>query len=319
MILLVGTANEYLIQKAREYSDNPILVTEENWTEEIAVGYTGIEEFSEVTILLQLLHRAKEIYYFPKDNENHSTKSYRTNLEFILLLTNQTIPVFNLPTRLLGNDVVLQKSAKFSKLVDTRKSDANQLWTAGCSYTYGMGVDTKENYPTLLSNMLDLPVSNLAEIGSSIPWAADQILRSDIRKDDIVIWGLTGKERINWWIDDRCSNILICIYDIYKGLEKRFPKRLLLDSDNSLYQALTHIHQVINFCQKVEAKVLIVGLLTSEEDFLYLHNLPEYYHYYNKNSFEMLDYGSDNVHPGPLQHQDYAQVIYEQLQLRNWI
>ena len=52
MILLIGTADEYLVQKAKEYSDNPILVTEDNWTEAIDVGYTGIEEFNNKRVVL---------------------------------------------------------------------------------------------------------------------------------------------------------------------------------------------------------------------------------------------------------------------------
>jgi hypothetical protein len=324
MILLIGTADEYLVQKAKEYSDNPILVTEDNWTEAIDVGYTGIEEFNNKLLLLKLLDRADEIIYFPKDVKdqfdlNQPTATSRGWLEYLLLLINQTNPVINLTANLLGTSEVLENSTKFLNLTDIRKSNGIQLWTAGCSYTCGAGVNLTESYPALLSDRLNIPLSNLSKKGTSISWAADQIIRSDIRKGDIVIWGLTNKERANWWIDNQHCNVIIQAYKIYKNLDKHFPKRLLLDSDNSLYQSLTHIHQVINFCHKIKAKLLIVGLLTVEEDLLYLGNLTEYYHYYNKNSAEMLDYGSDNEHPGPLQHQDYANKIIEQLQLRNWI
>jgi len=324
MILLVGTADEYLVQKAKEYSDNPILVTEENWTEEIDVGYTGIEEFNNKLLLLKLLNRADKIIYFPKGtnekiNLDQPTSTSRGWLEYFLLLISQTKTVSNLDSQLLETSAILQNSNEFLKLTNIRKSKDPQLWTAGCSYTSGMGTNPLNSYPVLLSSILDIPLSNLAYPGSSIPWAADQILRSDIRKDDIVVWGLTSKERINWWLDEQYSNITISTYDVYKNLDKQFPKKLLLDTDNCIYQSLTHIYQVINFCQKIQAKLLIVGLLSTTEDFFYLHNIPEYYHYYCKNSFKMLDYGSDNIHPGPLQHQDYARAIYEQLQLRKWI
>jgi hypothetical protein len=322
MILLVGTADEYLVQKAKEYSANPILVTEENWTEEIDVGYTGIEEFNNKFLLLKLLDRADEIFYFPKENNDSfelSTATSRGYLEYLLLLVKQNGRTIKLSTQLLGNDIILQNTDRILNLTAHRAVNNTQLWTAGCSYTYGVGVKSTENYPVLLSNMLEIPLTNLAKSGSSIPWSADQILRSDIKKGDTIIWGLTAKDRINWGITDLHNNINIFSYSVCKDLETRFPKRLLLDTDNSLYQFLTHIHQVINFCQKIKAKLLIVGLLVAAEDLLYLHDLPEYYQYFNKDNFKHIDFGTDKLHPGPLQHQDYARAIYEQLQLRKWI
>ena len=322
MILLVGSVKEYLVQKAKEYSDTPICITEINWSDNVDVAYTGIEEFNDKLLFLKLLDRADKIIYFPEGNSDpwdlqlNNKKSW---LEFLLLLINQTNRVCNLQSQLSSNNLILENSIKFLKLVDVRKSKDPQLWTAGCSYTFGSGVDPLSSYPILLSNLLGMSLSNLAYPGSSIPWATDQILRSDIRKDDIVVWGLTSKERINWWLDDQHSNITNTSYDVYKNLEKQVSKKFLLSADNFTYQSLTHIHQVVNFCQKIQAKLLIVGLLSTVEDFLYLNNIPEYYHYYCKNSFEVLDYGSDNIHPGPLQHQDYADAIYQQLQFRNWI
>lgn len=324
MILLVGTADEYLIQKAKEYSDNPVLVTESNWTEQIDVGYTGLEEFNDKLLLLKLLNRADYILYFPKDNENvinleDTIKASREYLEYLLLLVKQNNQKINLSTQLIGNDIILQNTDKILNLTACRASSNIQLWTAGCSYTYGMGVNPTESYPVLLSNMLKIPLSNLSQNGSSIPWAADQILRSDIRKGDIVIWGLTAKDRINWGIADLHNSINISSYSLYKNLNTRVPKKLLLDPDNSLYQFLTHIHQVNNFCNKIGAKLLLVGLLTAPDDVLYLHSIPNFYYYYNDITFNLLDFGTDNLHPGPLQHQDYARAIYEQLQLRKWI
>lgn len=70
-------------------------------------------------------------------------------------------------------------------LVDTRKTDSNQIWVAGCSISHGMGVNHNERYGELIATKLNLPCSFLTRPGSAIDWATDQILRSDIREGDL--------------------------------------------------------------------------------------------------------------------------------------
>lgn len=327
MILLVGTASSYLSQKAAEYSASSVLVTEENWKSAILnynVGYTGIEEFTDNLVFLDLLHCVESIIYFPSDDNKPFNLHYPTNTirgwtEHLLLLASQTTPVSNLTSNLLGNETVAKNNNLFLKLADTRKINSSQLWAVGCSYTYGTGVSISERYPTLISKQLNMPVSHLSLPGTSIEWAADQILRSDIRKGDIVIWGLTAKERKTLIWQGDMLNITIKDYDSRKQLEQVLPKKVLIDEENCQYQSLTHIHQVINYCEKIQANLLLVGLLTSLSDILYLHSLPNFYQCYNRETFFNLDNGDDNLHPGPLQHQQYAREIIKQLQLRNWI
>ena len=64
------------------------------------------------------------------------------------------------------------------------------LWTAGCSVTHGMGVSESERWGNILSEYLDMPEISLSMNGASIKWTADQILRSDIKRGDVVVWDL---------------------------------------------------------------------------------------------------------------------------------
>ena len=77
------------------------------------------------------------------------------------------------------------------------------------------------------------------------------------------------------------------------------------------------IYQVINFCQKIGAKLLLAGLLVDPKLAVYLVNLPEYIHlnnYYGVNKEDIfLDVGSDYSHPGPITHQWYADAILTKL------
>ena len=72
------------------------------------------------------------------------------------------------------------------------------LWVAGCSFSSAVGVESDERWGHYVSNHFNLPEVNIAQGGASITFAADQILRSDIRPSDRVIWGLTGVARVDF-------------------------------------------------------------------------------------------------------------------------
>ena len=331
MILLVGTADEYLVNIAKSYSPDAVLITEDNWNDLVGclptVGYTGIEEFTNTLLLMNILLIADEILYYPdntltKFDLTFPTKCPRGLLENILLTVNQHVPVTNLKNQLLGTAKVNSDSATFLELADHRVTRDPQLWGAGCSYTYALGVEPHERYINLVGLKINREVSCLSTIhGGSISWTADQILRSDVNKNDIVVWGLTFNERFSWYYQGKVYKLDQNSYKYteYGWLEDIIPKKMIGNKENALYQSLIHIHQVINFCDKIGARLLLVGLLTSASDLLYLHNLPNFYQYYNTTNIDYVDLGTDNAHPGPLQHQLYATAIIEQLQKRNWI
>ena len=79
----------------------------------------------------------------------------------------------------------------------TKESNKPSLWVAGCSWSSAMGVETDERCGHLVAKELDLEEINLAIGGGSIWDASDQILRADIQKGDIVVWGLTSLGRVD--------------------------------------------------------------------------------------------------------------------------
>jgi len=160
-----------------------------------------------------------------------------------------------------------------TKLVDRRNTDEVQLWAVGCSFTYGMGVSVNERYPNILSERLQLPLALLANPATSITWAANQILCSDIRKDDIVVWGLTSWNRFAHY--DKTKNTVENIHVGYYGWFPAFNKTVsldYLDSPTLLYNSINAINQVANFCKKIGAKLLIANLLCSQDLAEYLKN-----------------------------------------------
>jgi hypothetical protein len=165
-------------------------------------------------------------------------------------------------------------------------------------------------------------VSTLARPGKSISWAADQILRSNIKANDIVVWGLTGERRFSYWQENQIHTYTI------NHRQQPFQHFILSPSqldkfiadDNMIYQAVTQIGQVVNFCQKTQSKLLILGLLESPEIDMALGNTTEFVKYINLESpSTLVDLGTDNEHPGPQQHQLYADFCHSALQKLNYI
>ena len=206
---------------------------------------------------------------------------------------------------------------KLLSLSDRRASNLKQLWIVGCSFAYGSYIAKKERFGQLLSEKLQLPVSFLTVPGSSIQWAADQILRSDIRKNDIVVWALTGSARLpfidNTW---KLNHLTATNFQNFENRSVYFKEQLLV-SNHMIYDSLVHIEQVINFSHKVNFE-LVLCLMPCN---LPAHNLiMENYISSLQNGLIMydphdllrfIDYAGDGVHPGPKQHQIYFNLILE--------
>lgn len=322
MKLLVSSSTEHLLEKSKEFSSDAILVNEKNYLTTVVldgVGYTSTIEFKNKDKFLQALELSSEVIYILDPNiktlnSNNPSLLDKEFTELLLYRINQTKKIIGIDT-IITPDVILDNIKKISQLADKRSGNRSTLWAVGCSYTFGVGVDDHQRWGHILGTLINFPVSFLAARGASISWAADQILRSDIKKDDIIVWGITTLNRFPY-------------YDSERGVTHNNTRQhnlnvvlLMINDDYMYYQSITHILQVINFCNKIGCKLLLVGLLSSERDLLYYKNFPNYYHRHNPNSSKnnLIDLGTDNSHPGPKQHQAYADAIYNQLKIRGWV
>jgi lysophospholipase L1-like esterase len=202
----------------------------------------------------------------------------------------------------------------FNFLEKTRNNNNPVLWTAGCSVTYGTGVDYSNRWGSLLADYLKLPEVTVSRAGSSILMAADQLLRSDIQQGDIVVWGLTNVPRVavskNWNFDPAPIKI-------YSTLEKENQYWTLdyFESETQVLSTLRAILQVVNFCQKIKAKLYLANILDIAwlgvvfNDFDNFIDLTQRLKI-NGNTINFIDLGTDNMHPGPKQHQQYAEALY---------
>jgi hypothetical protein len=210
---------------------------------------------------------------------------------------------------------------KFDYLANVRSSDTIVLWTAGCSITAGSAIAHSERWATLLSSWLALPEITLSRGGTSILWSADQILRSDIRAGDIVVWGLTNIPRIETAYKWDFNSITVGNYP-YLTKEHRYWSLDYFDSESQTLLALRNILQVINFCQKIKATLYLANFLDTAWLGTMLKDLKNFIDLtqgsvINGNTVGFIDLGSDNQHPGPKQHQQYAEKIYNFIKENN--
>ena len=205
----------------------------------------------------------------------------------------------------------------------------SRLWIIGCSVTHGIGVAANQRWGQLVSDQLNLPVIFLTAEGSSIEWAANQILQADIKTDDVVLWGLTSPNRFMYYNDlGQVQHILSVYYGNNPEFEKIISNRRLVD-DNVAYKAINYVKQVQNFLNKIgcqysigyllpgidDHKKIVLDELANSRNFFVAERLDKSFNadktkFLNQtipNTTDMfIDVGTDGFHPGVLQHQYYA-------------
>lgn len=304
MILFVGDTGEYLAESAKALDPTAFLIDSSNVESVLdgslmcKVAYTSVGDLPKMSqqrnVYLDLLLAAQEIRYVPPDDwgitDDFQPVSIQTNTEYPLMLVN------NLHHNVQGLDLPHWRQNIYVELADERANHDPHLWIAGCSIANGFGVEPQKRFGHLVSQRLNLPVTWLTRNGTGIPWAADQILRSDLRPGDVVIWGLTSEFRYSLWSNGLGHHTL-----------GDAPRRLAIDGgfEHMLYRAVTGVHSVINFCEKARVKLVILPVMSGPDLGVLFHDCPHWYLPPLHPGF--LDLGDDGRHPGPQQHREWAE------------
>jgi hypothetical protein len=317
--LVIGDVSAYLQDIACSRDPCAYLITADSMPQTLTgTAYASLGDMASIKDFFALLCSADCIIYAPPDKwSDNRTVLDRYSMAWITayyvnLASNiNCIPVENLP--------VLPSMALES--LPNRVSDRSQLWVVGCSTTYGSGVEIGQRYYDIIKDTLNIDCVLLAAPGSSIGWARDQILRADIKKNDIVVWGITSVNRFYWFNNNKINHVGLSYYQEHPTFNQQISFDTL-DHPHRLYDALNAINQVINFCRKVESRLLLVGIhanielsfeLTKKANFLMINGSSGL-----DFDSDYLDYGTDNVHPGVLTHKFYAEKIIDKINKLRW-
>lgn len=304
--IYVGDITDDLQIFANSNDSDATLITDVNY-KTITDGsyYVSLGDLKTIRDFLVVLSCADILIYSPPNKWSDDKNGF----SYMQYWTELYLNFFKSRKQVIGlTDTNIEK---FLLLADERKSVDPQLWVVGCSISHGEGVTSDERYGEILSKELRLPTSFLTFPGSSIEWAADQILRSDIKCGDTIVWGLTSIDRFSYF-DTKLRHINSGYSKKHKDFDKNF-EMLRMEGDDLLYRSLICIHQVLNYCHGVGARLYFAGILITLEISKYFVNLPNYIQFYGYPSVDynnlFIDIGSDNIHPGPMTHQWYAKDI----------
>jgi hypothetical protein len=320
VIIYLGDVTGYLAELACLEHPDAKLITEDNHKDLLpGAYYTSIGDLGSLNTLGTILQQADQIVYAPPSEQwsdsCRGVSEMQSWTESYLKFFSFRVPVRNFAISEPKNKTKMLALADSRKIVDT------QLWVAGCSISHGIGVETDQRYGQLVADQLKLPVSFLTNGGTSIIWSADQILRSDIKTNDLVVWGLTSYPRVPWFNNDVLTHVVPTSYEKDPGLHKKFSFDYF-DSEDIQYRSVTAIMQVINFCEKIGARLLLVSLMDSAEVLTYIKdfsNLIVLNNIWGSGINELyLDLGTDSVHPGVLTHKFYSDQIIEKISQLDW-
>ena len=226
---------------------------------------------------------------------------------------------FELYGRLL-NELIKQKHKvsqqtlwRQLELPTTTRPAGPLLWTSGCSVTFGSAIPSTSRFGYLVAKELERQEVCLAQPGASIFYSADQILRADLEPGDIVVWGLTNVPRVeiaNQW---KLHPITVTRYTKIDSRLQYWNADWFGSSTQTL-MALHYIDQVQNFCKKLGVELYIANVLDAEWMSIYAAKYANYIDLacqlkIKNNVFSFRDYGTDNQHPGPKQHRQWADEI----------
>jgi hypothetical protein len=301
--LFVGSEDSYLAAEALSYNTQAKLLLEEDIQDFLRQGtgcvYTSLADIGNLDNLLSLCLAAEKIFYRPSSQWAKTDNKQKYWTEHILWYVSQFKPIDGLK---IDFDHVFWDNLIGS---DCNNVQEQILWTAGCSITAGVGINLDQTWTKHVADHFGLTAKNLAESGSSILWQAHKICQSPIKANDLVFWGLTGHHRLLYVNNDHdMTHVTTKYVQNNPSVLKTISLDFLL-SESLIYLNIMAIRSVYSFCRKLGAKLVVLGLFTDWDSIFRYYNVPVFRQYavWPK---DFVDRGTDNEHPGPIQHRLYA-------------
>lgn len=317
--LYVGDTTQDLADFACQHDPMAYAITGSNVDDEHSgTAYVSLGDLPDLSRFYHLLRRATTIVYH--DRAHWSDGKTRTDMHGMAWLSENYIHI----VRGLHNvqvEGLPDLPATGVGFTPERTTEDPRLWVGGCSTTFGVGVGKNERYANVLGDHLDMPLTVLARPGASISWACDQLCRSNIQPRDLVVLGITILPRFAWFHRGELSMIQLSYYRLNPEFEKVIPFSQL-DSDQRLYESMAAIGRLENFCQKVSANLIMIGIHANINLSAQLANRNNFIFFHGRNGLdfdsEFLDLGDDQCHPGPKTHKSYAHAIINKLNDLGW-
>lgn len=315
--VIVGDIHRDLSQFARERdpkAESLLLTRNSGQLARPGTYFISLYDINKYRSFVDYLEQADLIIYHPpqqwSDTNSKQQSLMKKYTECALEYLYDKIKIDNFEPKHQTHSVIAQLS-------DCRKTENPQLWVCGDSIHIGSCVSAQQRYGQLVADHYGLQVSYLARAGVSLLWTADQILRSDIRAGDTVILGVGPLARLTWFHNDLLVHVNPATYTTNPKFDKVCPLHLLDSATVNFYHPIMATQQVMNFCEKIGAFLIIVGTAPTLVE--YFNQLPNYinlshYRFGFMENNRWLDFGTDGKHPGPNTHRFLADNIIAKIQ-----
>jgi hypothetical protein len=322
LTLFVGDNDQSIATAALQMDSNAFLINQNNCHNYLqGTGYTSLADLSDENNFAKVLQAADIIIYSPPPNDVWSdnnkikfkSKSLKELTEYHLNFFS-----FDKSKKMLNFTSVYSPTLNFE--INKRLTENKNAWLIGGSITSGVGVAEDEKYSSILSRKLGMPLVDLSMPRTSILWCVDQLLRSQVQKDDLILLELPPCCRFPYY--KYTGEVFHASLSAIEGqmVDHRIISTGFLSDPHLIVLSLVSILQLINFCNKIGAKLIILGICCDLELCQELKDFPEYLHlqnYWGYNKYLDFDNQKNDHqggHPGPKSHQYYAEKILQFIQ-----
>lgn len=188
------------------------------------------------------------------------------------------------------------------------KSDykTSTLWVYGCSHSHGTGLNhNSKPYGIHLAEGLNLPLKLITKPGSSTHWSLRQLINSNLKKTDIVVWQITNPYRLSYFNGKQVTEVVLSYCN----------NRTLIETykdEQCFFLQMSYVNIGVQYLRSIGVKFIVVSV--DSRDMKFNHAYSKYPEFYCATNFA-VDRGSDNLHFGPLSHKNLANVLLSRIQL----
>ncbi len=191
-----------------------------------------------------------------------------------------------------------------------------RLIAFGCSYTYGSRLlDCPRNsktpsalsWPTLLGKKLEYSVVNKGIPGAGNLQILYEILNFDFKHDDVVIVLWSSFSRGTVFNNNTIVQYGIWLPNYSSWLGPQTNHHLSTVSWIYMHHAETHLNNLHlkNYSYIIEQS----DMINNKPSFIKLKNLKDVKEVFKN----MPDVCDDNLHPGPITHDKFSSIVYEDI------
>lgn len=196
----------------------------------------------------------------------------------------------------------------FADPMFNKRPNESTLWVFGCSHSHGVGLlPDEKKFGEIVAESLNLPLMLISKPGSSLDWSTRKLVAADIKTGDVVIWQLTTPHRVSQYNGVETTEIMLA----------RSTDRCLLEVFDDHQVFFKHINLLnfgVRYLRSMGVKFIMISILPKLENFFYDY-LIEYSKYpeYCYTPGCQIDFGTDQIHNGPLSHKALAQRLLDHI------